>query len=143
MSWVHTGWMKDGLPFKQDDVGDFVAFVYIIRDVENGREYIGKKMFWTRKTRSIKKKKKRYLAPSDWEKYHGSNKDLVARVAAGAVCERTILHLCESKGVANYLEAEEQFARGVLLDQKFYNDWIQVKVHRGHIRPLREREDRK
>jgi hypothetical protein len=136
MSWTYRG-----EPFTQDMVtDDLVGFVYIISDRHAGKRYVGKKTLWTKKVRSIKKKKKKFKVPSDWEKYWGSNKDLLLSVEKNdpSLFSREILHLCQSKGACNYLEAREQFERDVLLDDAFYNEWIACKVHRGHLRTLRK-----
>ena len=102
-----SDWLLNGRPFTQEDVGDLVSFVYLITDKETEKMYVGKKGFWTSKVRMVKKKKKRYLAPSDWESYHGSNKELVSLVEEKGPDRfvREILHLCRIKGAANYLEA--------------------------------------
>ena len=49
---------------------------------------------------------------------------------------REILHICPSRGVASYLEAEEQFNRKVLLTDEYYNGIINVRVGGSQI--LRE-----
>ena len=41
-----------------------------VKDLE---PMIGKKFFWSRKTRQVKGKKKKYLGESDWAKYYGSS----------------------------------------------------------------------
>ena len=47
---------------------------------------------------------------------------------------REILHLCKSKGECNYIEAKEQFARGVLESDDYYNGHIRVRVHGSIIK---------
>ncbi|SVD13914.1 uncharacterized protein METZ01_LOCUS366768 [marine metagenome] len=49
---------------------------------------------------------------------------------------REILHFCPSRGVASYLEAQEQFEREVLLSDDYYNGIINVRV--GGSKILRE-----
>ena len=49
---------------------------------------------------------------------------------------REILHYCPSRGVASYLEAQEQFEREVLLTDDYYNGIINVRV--GGSKILRE-----
>jgi len=45
-----------------------------------------------------------------------------------------ILHLCQSKGECGYLEAKEQFVRGVMETDDYYNTWIMVRVRKSHIK---------
>ena len=54
--------------------------------------------------------------------------------AIKAKFKREILHLCNSKGECNYLEAKEQFARGVLESDDYYNGHIRVRVHGSIIK---------
>lgn len=128
-------WTYNGKPLTSEDIGDDYGFVYLITDLRNGRMYVGKKLFWSKKTKQVKKKKKRFKVESDWKKYYGSSAELMEQVTAGGKesFKREVLHLCKSKGECNYWEAHEQFARRVLLDDQYYNSWIMVKVHRGHV----------
>jgi putative NIF3 family GTP cyclohydrolase 1 type 2 len=112
--------------------------------LQTGKQYIGKKLFWFKKTKILKKKKVRYLGESDWKSYYGSsialNKD-VELLGEGAF-KREILHLCKSKGECSYLETKEQIQRDVLLNPDlYYNDWVICRVHRKHI--LNESSTRK
>lgn len=97
--------------------------------------YVGKKLFWAKKSRQVKGKKKRYKADSDWRTYYGSSEELKMEIEKHGAdqFDRRILHLCKSKGECNYWEAYEQFVRHVLLSDEYYNSWIQVKVHRSHV----------
>lgn len=128
-------WLNQGKPFGSEDIEDFYGFVYLITNTVNGRKYVGKKLFYASKFKMVKKKKKRYKAESDWKKYYGSSDEVKADVEKiGAEnFKREILHLCKSKGLCNYWEAHEQFERRVLLDETYYNSWIQVKVHKSHV----------
>jgi hypothetical protein len=93
-------------------------------------------LFWFKKTKQVKGKRKRYLAPSDWKSYYGSSKSLMEDVTALGEqnFKREILHLCKNKGECSYMEAKEQFDQDVLHNPDlFYNDWIIVRVHRKHI----------
>jgi hypothetical protein len=115
--------------------GDY-GFVYEIINNVTGKKYIGKKFFWSRKTKQVKGKKKRYLAESDWKEYYGSNEELLKDVKELGQDKftRTILKLCKSKGECSYFEAKFQFDLGVLENPtEFYNSWIMVRVHRKHL----------
>lgn len=112
-----------------------VGFVYCILNKLDGRSYIGKKNFYFAKTKQVKGKKKRVKVESDWKDYWSSSDELKADVQRlGAEnFTREILHLCKTKGELNYLEAHEQFARGVLFSDKYYNSYIMCRIHRSHI----------
>lgn len=110
--------------------------MYLITDTVTQKKYVGKKLFWNKKTKIVNKKKKRAVVESDWKRYYGSNLELIAEIDKNGVqrFKREILHLCKSKGECNYWEAHEQFKRAVLLDDCYYNSWIMVKVHRSHLK---------
>lgn len=131
-------WTHNGKVLSVEDIGDSYGFVYLITDTETGKKYVGKKLFWNKKTKQVKKKKKRTLVESDWRDYYGSNLDLLADVAkeGGSRFKREVLHLCRSKGECNYWEAYEQFTRNVLLDDSYYNGHIWVRVHRTHLKKV-------
>lgn len=130
MTWQHMG-----MPFESPHDVHY-GFVYLITNLVTGKKYIGKKLFWFKKTKILKGKKKRYLAPSDWKTYYGSSKSLLEDVKQHGeqMFSREILRLCKSKGECSYYEAKEQFDHGVLLNPDlWYNDWIICRVHRKHI----------
>ena len=128
-------WLYNGEAFEGPSEEHY-GFVYIITNLQTGMQYVGKKLFWFKKTKILKKKKVRYLAESDWKTYFGSsitlNKDVEA--LGHDVFKREILHLCKNKGECSYLEAKEQIQRDVLLNPElYYNDWVICRVHRKHI----------
>lgn len=129
-------WQYKGKAIEQDDLDGHLAFVYCITNLKTKRGYIGKKLLQKTKTRQVKGKKKRTKVDSDWREYYGSNKELQSDVEklGSKHFRREILHLCKSKGTANYLEMREQIDRRVLESDEWYNDWIMVKVHRSHIK---------
>jgi len=116
-------------------IGDSYGFVYLITNEIDQKKYVGKKLFWSSKTKTVKKKKKRFKVESDWADYYGSNKELqedVERLGADNF-KREILRLCRSKGECSYYEAKLQFEKDVLTSDEYYNSWIMVKVHKNHL----------
>jgi len=112
------------------------GYVYLITNNITGRKYIGKKLFWFRKTKVLKGKKKRLKVESDWRTYWSSSDELKEDVKnlGEDNFTREILHICENKGMCNYLEAKEQMLRCVLETRDYYNSQIQCRVHRTHIK---------
>lgn len=130
-----SNWLYKGEQFL--DPGDNYGFVYIITNKIDNRQYIGKKFFWSIKRKQVKKVRKRFKVESDWKTYWSSSDELQADVQrlGEDSFTREIIHLCPNKGTANYLEAKEQFTRGVLENKDlWYNSWISVKVMRSHLR---------
>lgn len=131
-------WLHSGKPIDEESLGDFVGFVYIITNIESQRQYIGKKLFKFRRTKTVKGKKKKLLVESDWRKYWGSNKTLLEEVSLFGEdgFKREVLRLCRSKGELNYFEAKYQFSMGALESDVFYNEWITLKVHKAHLKKV-------
>lgn len=128
-------WLHNGEVFDQPS-DEHYGFVYKITNLQNNKAYIGKKLFWFKKTKILKGKKKRYLAASDWKNYYGSSVSLKADIEALGVdlFKREIVKLCKNKGECSYYEAKLQFDTSVLLNpEMYYNEWIICRVHRKHI----------
>ena len=129
-------WQYNGIDFTEDLIGDNYGFVYQITNLTNDKKYIGKKFFYSTKTKQVKGKKKRTKVLSDWQTYYGSSANLQQDVLelGHEKFVREILHLCKSKGECGYLEAKEQFIRGVMESDDYYNTWIMVRVRKSHIK---------
>ena len=119
---------------------DGVGFVYEIICQENNRKYIGKKLakfkttrykMHTQKNGKKVRKRIRGAVNSDWKEYYGSSEALHADVKryGKEKFQRSIIRFCKSKAECNYWEAHEQFVRGVLLTEQYYNGHIRVRVH--------------
>ena len=123
----------------EDELVDWVGFVYCITDLTNGKKYIGKKTFWsTRRLKPLKGKTRKRVkkAISDWMKYYGSNEEvkLLLENDGPKRFKRDIIRLCETKGLMSYYEAQEQFDRKVLFRDDYYNEFIGCKIHSNHVR---------
>jgi hypothetical protein len=119
---------------------DAYGFVYLITNTATGRKYIGKKLFWFRKTKVIKGKKKRLKVESDWREYWSSSEEVRADVQAHGEDKfiREILHICPNKGLCNYLEAREQMDRRVLETEDYLLSSILVPVKDNNkVKPKR------
>ena len=118
-------WIYQNKEFTENDIGKYIGFVYLITNKTNNRRYVGKKLFWFSKTRTVKGKKKKEKALSDWQDYWSSSEELKAEVKklGEENFTREILYLCSNKGTMSYLEAREQFAHRVLENpNEWYND---------------------
>jgi Putative endonuclease segE, GIY-YIG domain len=132
-------WTYNNEDFTEDLIGDNYGFVYCITNTTNNRKYIGKKFFYSAKTKQVKGKKKRFKVNSDWQTYYGSSAELAKDVLSLGhdKFKREILHLCLSKGDCGYLEAKEQFIRGALESDDYYNTWIMVRVRKSHLKGIK------
>lgn len=132
-------WQYNGKDFTEDLIGDNYGFVYQITNLTNGRKYIGKKFFYSAKTKQVKGKKKKIKVSSDWQTYYGSSAELTKDVIqlGQENFKRDILHLCLSKGDCGYLEAKEQFINGALESDAYYNTWIMVRVRKSHLKGIK------
>ena len=132
-------WLYKGSPLEEIP-DDAYGFVYLITNNQAGKKYIGKKLFWFKKTKTVKGKKKRTKAESDWRAYWSSSDDVKKDVQelGEESFTREILHICPNKGSCNYLEAKEQMLREVLETDQYYNSQIQCRVHRTHIKVKNE-----
>lgn len=112
-------WMYQGKEFTSEMVDENYAFVYELTNKVNGRKYIGKKVFWSKKTLPPlkgKTRKRKVIKESDWQKYYGSSKYVKADIDLHGLDNftREIITLCPNKTEANYLELVLQVKLNVL-----------------------------
>ena len=133
-------WIYDGKEFTSDDIGDYFGFVYRITSKDTGRQYIGRKYFWSkRKPRnSTSKRQRRVTTESNWKKYYGSCPELkedVQRYGKESFF-REILTLHTTPGKCNFEETRQLFLNNVLTESLtdgtpvFYNSNILGRYYR-------------
>jgi len=126
---------------------EYQGFVYIITDLTNNKKYLGKKFFWKPKTLPKTKTRKRRVktrVESDWRTYYGSSKEVQELVENNGVesFKREILRLCKTKGECSYFEAKYQFDLDVLLRDDFYNGIISCRIHKNHVKEIKNEYER-
>ena len=109
-------WIFEGRAFLSEDINDLYGFVYRITNNLNGREYIGRKYFWSH--RKPPGKKRRVKKESDWKKYYGSCPELKEDIEqfGRQNFSRTILSLHKTPGKTNFEETRQLFVNGVLTE---------------------------
>lgn len=127
-------WLYNGIEFTEEMIGDNVGFVYIISNLTNNKQYIGKKLFTKSKIYQKNKKKKRMRISSNWIEYTGSNDELNEDISKGDQIKKEILHLCKTKGWCSYYETKEIFSVDALLNPSYYNSWISVRINKRHLK---------
>lgn len=125
-------WIYQDKVFTSECIDNYIGFVYKITNINDGRFYIGKKLFTRAGRKKVKGKTKKIRVESDWMKYYSSSDELNEDVQklGKNVFRREILRLCKSKSECTYYEAKYQFELSVLLVNT-YNKWIQCKIRRN------------
>lgn len=121
----------------EEELKQYVGFVYLITEMSTNKKYIGKKFFWASKILPVtktRKKRKRIKVESDWKSYYGSSQEVKLLVESGAQFKREILRLCKTKGECSYYEAKMQFDHDVLLRDDYFNSFIGCKIHAKHLK---------
>lgn len=122
--------VPDSLPYIP---GDTFGFIYEITNLLNNKVYIGKKQMVSKLKRPPlkgKKNKRHCNIESDWKSYSGSCNELLKDILLHGTNNFTfkIIRFCNSKWQLSYFEAKEQFDRGVLLSNCYYNGIINCRI---------------
>lgn len=115
-------------------VEDWFGFIYRIIDTENNKHYVGKKQFFSHRTKKVvnRKNKKHYLVESNWKKYTGSSTNVNEAIEAKGKDKFVFIieSLHRSKSSLHYAEVKLQIDDDVLRarypngERKFYNGVI-------------------
>ena len=134
-------WDFKGSPFVSENIDGMYGFVYRITNIQNGRQYIGRKYFWQKRKPRTKvdgKRPRRVTSESNWKVYYGSCpelKDDVKRFGREAF-RREILSLHPTPGKTNYEETRQLFICNVLTEAlddgtpAYYNSNILGRYYR-------------
>lgn len=136
---MNNDWYYNNETFSPDEeeLKQYVGFVYLITEMSTNKKYIGKKFFWASKILPVtktRKKRKKIKVESDWKSYYGSSQEVKSLVESGAQFKREILRLCKTKGECSYYEAKMQFDHDVLLRDDYFNSFIGCKIHAKHLK---------
>ena len=137
-------WIFNGVIFNPpvNEIKHLEGFVYLITNMMTNKKYIGQKHFWIR--RKNKKTGRRETKESDWRRYYGSS-DILNEDIKNSDKEnfsREILHLCSYSKQMTFWEQKEQWERGVLMSDEYYNTNIGGKFF-IHERKIYEATQRK
>lgn len=116
------------------DINEYYGYVYMTTNLENGRQYIGKKIFKNTNNKKLGKKelatlptqrgrtptKKKVVTESNWKTYYGSADEVKewAKNIPSDKLQRVILRLCHSSKELTYYETKYLFEHDVLSDDK-------------------------
>jgi hypothetical protein len=135
-------WVYNSKPITNlnDFPKDTFGFIYIVKNTNTNKSYIGKKVLYHNKKVKLGKKEVAELTgvgrkpttkivtkESDWETYYGSNKEVMQLIKDGKqdLFTRTIIKLASNKKLLTYYETQALFTYKVLEQpESFYNDNI-------------------
>ena len=120
----------EGIP---ENISDYFGFIYMITNKSNGKFYIGKKFFFSKRTRPPlkgRKNKRHYVVESDWKAYWGSSKELLSDIEKYGqnAFKRKIIVLCNTRWDCAYQELMKQLQYEVLFNDLSYNGIIHVRL---------------
>jgi len=137
-----TGATIDSIDFIPES---FIGFIYLIITYD-GKRYIGKKNFYTKRKRKFGKKEsalitdkrkklwEHVIKESDWKTYVGSNKELQKDIAKGIKYEKYIIDYARSKKELSYKEEKQLYINEVLESDIWYNSNISGRFFRKDVK---------
>ena len=134
-------WLYKGQPLEDAPEASY-GFVYIIRQVSTGKQYIGRKFFTKAGYKTVKKKRKKIRIESDWKDYWGSSPSLQKDLEKFGKQDftREIVRICYNRSECSYYEAKMIFETDAILSDKFWNDWVSVKISSVHINAIKNKK---
>lgn len=133
-------WIYNGNKFTSEMIKDYYGFIYNITNNITGKQYIGRKYFWSKrrlKPLAGKKRKRIVIKESDWITYCSSSKYVLLDMDEYGEnnFKFEILSLHNNKAETNFAELKTQIRMNVLesLDENsnrlFYNENIERKYY--------------
>lgn len=131
-------WTYQGEPFDPEEANKFFGMVYIIKNLDNNRQYIGRKCFTAAGRKTVKGKIKKIRKDSDWLTYYGSSDELKADIERLGKDKftREIVKLVKTRGELAYWETKYIIDAEAILRSSYYNSWFSAKIHSGHVKSL-------
>jgi hypothetical protein len=142
---ILNNWVTDRLKELYTPSDNTHGFVYLVKDKENGKFYIGKKQVFKevalgkREIQRLidageydKRKKNKKRVSSDWKTYQTSNKELKRRIDIAGVCKNElfdfiVLYECYDEVTLKYYELKCIMLYTAFESLDGYNDNIQIK----------------
>jgi len=131
---MNTTHVEDLINDPTFDINKYYGYVYMTTNLENGRQYIGKKIFKNTNNKKLGKKelaalptqrgrtptKKKVITESNWKTYYGSADEVKEWVKHTPLekLQRVVLRLCLSSKELTYYETKYLFEYDVLSDDK-------------------------
>ena len=138
---METTYVEDLINDPNFNIDDYYGYVYMTVNLENGRQYIGKKIFHHTQNKKLGKKeiaalptqrgrvpsKKKIVKESDWKTYYGSADETKqwAKITPKDKLLRVVMRLCKSSKELTYYETKYMFQYNVLEDQ---NKWVNSNI---------------
>jgi hypothetical protein len=116
---------------KKFDVNEWVGFIYRIIDTETSREYIGKKLFFSKRSKRLKSRKNKVWTTkeSDWKTYTSSSETINKLIKEHGKSRFVFIieSLHKSKAALTYAEVEKMIVEDALRtklpngERRYYN----------------------
>lgn len=131
-------WTYQNKPLDEEILSEYVAFVYCITNLKDGRKYYGKKRLQFTRHKKVKgrKNRKRVVTTSDFKTYWGSSKELLVDIdtLGKENFKREIILLCKTLTESSYWELWYQMDNHVLLNpDKYYNSFVGGRINRKQL----------